>query len=287
MNTKFLEFLGESKRTFVQNQEEIKIQNNLICINGNQYPKYNQVIIMQGQSGSGKGYVRENLLGVEGMVFDIDDVKKNSLRSKHIRNRVKREFNKDLSKFSLKNPEHVQELHTLLGDELKITKLKERVQLNSVQRIPKDRKPNLIFDVTLKDISKLQHISKCVQAQGYQKENISIVWVLNSVETQIKQNQSRDRTISNELLQKIHKEVNSTIKELMSYDVIRYLDGEIYFVLGSTQSQIESVNGGKFLNNQKYYKVKETFKDIQLLKEVKKAVKPILGRIKFKDFLGV
>lgn len=46
----------------------------LITFNKKAYPKFGQVVIMAGGAGSGKGFVKDKLVGVEGMVFDVDEL---------------------------------------------------------------------------------------------------------------------------------------------------------------------------------------------------------------------
>lgn len=293
MQSNFFEFLrtplsalNETQKFFMKDNKKVQIKKNLICINKQAYPKFNQVIIMQGQSGSGKGFVRDNLLGVEGLVLDIDDVKKLALSSEKIQQRVKNSTGEDLSKFSLKNPRQQQRIHVLLGDILGITDLREKITLNGIKNASQDRKPNLIFDVTLKKIDKLKHISKCVQQAGYRKEDIHIVWVLNDVDTQLRQDQQRERTVGKTMLKRIHKDVNKVLKELMSHEIVKYMDGEIHFVYGSSQETIESSNGGRFFNDCDYTCTKKRYEDIVLDSEtITKARKLTKKKLAFVNFL--
>jgi len=39
-------------------------------------PKFEQVVILAGGAGSGKGFVTNNILGIEGNVIDVDKIKK-------------------------------------------------------------------------------------------------------------------------------------------------------------------------------------------------------------------
>ena len=47
----------------------------LITFGGKAYPKYGHIVLMAGGAGSGKGFILSNLVGLEGKVFDVDELK--------------------------------------------------------------------------------------------------------------------------------------------------------------------------------------------------------------------
>ena len=93
-----------------------------------------------------------------------------------------------------------------------------------------DRKPNLIFDVTLKSVSKLEKIAMMASELGYKKENIHIVWVLNDLDTALVQNAERDRRVSDDILKNTHIHVNYQMKDFMTggTNMRRYMDGHFF-----------------------------------------------------------
>ena len=95
-----------------------------------------------------------------------------------------------------------------------------------------DRKPNLIFDVTLKDLVKLQSISSTAKMLGYNIKNVHIVWVVNDVEVAIQQNKNRSRVVPDEILMNTHRGVSMTMKDIISLgDSLKsYMDGDIHLV---------------------------------------------------------
>ena len=54
---------------FLQEEYEELVEK-LITFGNRAYPKFGTVVIMAGGAGSGKGFVKERLLGVEGFTFD-------------------------------------------------------------------------------------------------------------------------------------------------------------------------------------------------------------------------
>lgn len=199
----------------------------LITFGGKAYPKFGNVVIMAGGAASGKGFVLDKLVGIEGKVFNVDDLKSLALRADKIKARVKREMGVDLSKLQLKNPEDVGKLHMIMTD-LGIDERKEKAAFTSIFNAPESRKPNLIFDVTLKELDKLPSISQNVSQLGYPKENIHIVWVVNDIEVAKVQNMQRPRRVPTEILINTHRGVSSTINDIinMGNKVKRYMDGE-------------------------------------------------------------
>jgi len=126
----------------------------LITFGGKAYPKFGNVVILAGGAGSGKGFTIENLLGIDGMTFDVDALKLAASKMPLIRKRVKKELGVDIEKLgrSLKDPDNVFKLHTIIGDHLKLDDRKMGASMNGIISADPSRKPNLIFDVTMKNI---------------------------------------------------------------------------------------------------------------------------------------
>lgn len=158
------------------------------------------------------------LLGIEGNTLDVDALKTLALGSQNLAQKIKDETGQDIKKFDLKNPDNVAKLHDLMSKVYHITDKNQQRIFSSALTAPSDRKPNLIFDVTLKDMGKLESISRNVQQLGYDKSNIHIVWVVNDIEVAIKQNQNRSRVVSSEILMSTHEGASMTMRKLIDKD---------------------------------------------------------------------
>lgn len=90
----------------------------------------------------------------------------------------------------------------------------------------------MIFDVTLKDIKKLDSISRDVKKLGYDTKNIHIVWVINDIEVAREQNKTRDRIVSDDILFDAHQGVALTMSKIVknTVNLSNYMDGDIWFV---------------------------------------------------------
>lgn len=237
---------------------------------GNKQPKYNNVVIMMGGGASGKGYVLNNLVGLEGVVFDVDKLKSLSLRSVKIRKKVLELTGKDISTLDLKKPEDVTFLHNIIY-ELGIMDKKLNTFLNSV--FSTEYKPNIIFDVTLRDLSKLDNIYHQVTEFGYKKENIHLVWVVNDIETALIQNLERERSVDSNILISTHRSVATTANLILNktVSISNYIGGDFWIVFnkrGIDSLTKFSGKGGFYIKDALYIKAKDQYQEIKDLSEI-------------------
>jgi hypothetical protein len=229
-----------------------KLDEALITFGGKAYPKFGQIVIMAGGAGSGKGFVLSKLVGVEGWTFDVDELKKLATQAPGIVAKVKKELDLDLSKldvrtnkYALKDPENVAQLHAIVGDHLKLDDKRKEAVFKSAATADPDRKPNLIFDVTLKSMKQVEKYTKPLIELGYKKENIHIVWVVNDVEIAKVQNAKRSRTVPVKILMQTHEGASLTMKQLVSdsQKLRSYIDGEVVFAFNKVGVDSEVVAG--------------------------------------------
>ena len=69
--------------------------------------------------------------------------------------RIEKEFGTDITQLNLKSPEDVSTLHQIIGDELNLPHKRQATFFANVLAQKPNTKPNVIFDVTLKDLRKL------------------------------------------------------------------------------------------------------------------------------------
>lgn len=226
----FNSFLKE-EILLAEQQAEILMEK-LITFGGKAYPKFGNIVLMAGGAGSGKGFILSNLVGLEGKVFDVDELKTMASKTP-IKRRVARELGVDIEDLAsnLKDPKNVEKLHDIMGNYLEIDKRKERAFYRGVLAADPDRKPNIIFDMTLKSLDKLDKVAKDAAKLGYDKKNIHIVWVVNDIEVAKQQNQKRARTVPSEILINTHRGATNTMGDIinMGTKLKQYIDGDIVF----------------------------------------------------------
>lgn len=221
----------------------------LITFGGKAYPKFGNVVILAGGGGSGKGFIQSQLMGIQGKTFDVDALKSLAVKSEKITQRVKKELGVDLSRFNvkgaLKDPETVSLLHGIIGDELKLPDKEKRAFFASIMAADPERKPNIIFDVTLKTLQKFDNLASNVTRLGYDKKNIHLVWIINDIEVALKQNAERDRFVKPEILINTHVGAQQTVADIIKLGdkISSYIDGDIVFAfnkVGVDTSYIKS-----------------------------------------------
>ena len=242
------EFFDEIREEYIQNQYDDLLEA-LITFGGQAYPKFGNVVIMAGGAGSGKGFVKDKLVGVEGFTFDVDALKTLAAATPAIQRRVKKELGVNLEKLAknLKNPENVGKLHQIIGDYLDLDNKRLKALYTSIMTADPERKPNIIFDVTLKDLQKLEKITRQASSLGYDKSNIHIVWVVNDVEVAKAQNLKRDRTVPAEILVNTHRGASNTMNDIvnMGKRLKKYMDGDIVFAFNKVDVDSEVVKSDK------------------------------------------
>jgi hypothetical protein len=228
----------------------------LINFDGKQYPPFGQIVIVSGGSGSGKGFVIDNLFGITGKRYDVDFLKTEVQKNDQIRKDLSERFHVPESVFDLKTAEDVKTVHSLM----QLSGIKQKYEANifaMAKYAPIDRKPNLIFDKTCSNIVDILNIiSTCIN-HGYRPENIHLVWVLNDINTALKQNASRDRHVPPVILTSLHREVAATMKNFINNfnEWPEKLNGDIYIAFNKKDKDVKSqmLKKGKYIPTNGYY----------------------------------
>ena len=236
------------REEYIEEQYDVLIEK-LITFGGKAYPKFGNVVIMAGGAGSGKGFIKDKLIGIEGKVFDVDVLKSFAAKGPMINKRVKKETGIDLKKTgdNLKDPENVSKMHEIISDFLNLPDKRQGKFFASVLGASPDRKPNIIFDVTLKDLRKLEKITRQVSSIGYDKQNIHIVWVVNDIEVAKAQNTKRDRVVPTDILVNTHRGASNTMNDIinMGNGLKKYMDGDIVFAFNKINIDSEIIKSDK------------------------------------------
>ena len=267
---------------FLQEEYQELIEK-LITFGNRAYPKFGTVVIMAGGAGSGKGFVKDKLVGVEGFTFDVDAIKALALKADGLNAKVKQELGTDLSKLNLKNPNDVATVHEIIGDYLKIDDKRLEAMYRSIISSSPDRKPNMIFDVTLKNLGKLDKLTRAVKKLGYDSKNIHIVWVVNDIEVAIEQNAKRSRMVPVEILVNTHRGVSQTMMDIiqMGKKIKTYLDGDIVFAfnkVGVDSELVKSERGGSYIKDANYFFVKKAGKDVMSFDMISRDIRAKIGK---------
>lgn len=260
----------------------INLQEKLIVPGKNQ--KYGQVIFFGGGAASGKGFAISNFIDTNKFkVVDVDRMK-----DLYIELEKKKNPSGEIANINLKNPEDVGRLHQIIKDKGFDKKIVDNLFINT----NKDRLPNIIFDVTMKDDSKIKEYIPMLLSKGYLKENIHLIWVLTSFETAKINNSKRGRVVPDKPFKATHEGAKNTLESIMTGKrVISGLDGDFFVILNNREnteissrpdSDVEKklaipklkFKSANYIKNFVYMKVKEAGKSVSITKETS----DILGR---------
>ena len=233
------------------------ILNEKLITYGNRKP-YGQIVFMAGGAGSGKGFAISNFVDSASFkIRDVDEMKKqiqilNRLGKLDIRSILKkygrniklkdldliRKIEKDgykLQNFNLKNPDHVYALHILVKSiGIKDASL-EKLLLgkNNPETLP-----NILFDITAKDISDITSILPKLKQVGYKPENVHLTWVLTNYVTAMYNNKNRARMVPEDILLKTHEGASNTIWGIITKALPKGMNGRVDVILNNPEHTV-------------------------------------------------
>jgi len=192
----------------------------------NQGKKYGQVVFLAGGAGSGKGFAQKEFMeGDKFKVFDVDELKKLFIKVRDL-------------KMDLRNPEDVFNLHMMVKKSgVKDARLNLLAKSLS-QSKSKETLPNLMFDVTLKEIEDIKEIMPMLNALGYDGKNIHVTWVLTDYYVAVKANQERARVVPDDILLLTHIGASQTMTEIIKGKLPRGVNGEVRVILNNRRNTI-------------------------------------------------
>jgi hypothetical protein len=253
----------------------------LITLGGKSYPKYGNVVVLSGGAASGKSFIVKNLLGLDAKTIDVDDIKKYAQKTQSLIDSIKKSHNIDISKLDMRIPKNVSLLHSILTS-IDLTGMDGRYIENILYGLKDAKyKPNLIYDVTLRDITKLHNITfKLTELMGYEKKNLHIVWVLSDLETALQQNVSRTRIVPEDILIDTHKGAARTMYEIinMGDKIKNYLDGDIWVVFNKIGVDVKAImepgskTKVKYIEDVNYFKLKNQGENPISISELKEEI---------------
>lgn len=236
---------------------EEQLDEKLITYN-NRKP-YGQVVFLAGGAGSGKGFAGSNFLDSAGFkVRDVDEMKKQlqilnrigkidveTIIKKYGRNikpadmelinkvfglETKSGKTVSLQNLNLKNPDHVTVLHNLV----KAMGIKDNSLINMLAATSNpETLPNIMFDITAKDLSDITDILPMLKKAGYDSKNIHLTWILTNYVVAMDNNKSRERMVPEDTLLKTHEGAANTVWSLVTRALPKGMNGRVDVILNN------------------------------------------------------
>lgn len=217
------------KEWVVNTQEEAQdLQEKLILFSNG--AKYGQVVFLAGGAGSGKGFAISKFLDSSSYkIRDVDAWKVAFLQIAKMKDKYP-----EIQGLDLRNGKDVFKLHTFVKDK----GIKEKSLDLLLTDVSQDRLPNIIFDVTLKDIEDITDVLPKLESVGYQSINVHLVWVLTNYAVAVKNNAGRARVVPDNIMLKTHVGAAKTMHQIVTGSLPRGLDGKVAVILNNRENTI-------------------------------------------------
>jgi len=242
----------------VQHMEEWQALEEKLIMYNNGKP-YGQIVFLAGGAGSGKGFAIQNFMEKNKFkVRDVDEWKQALITLAREKGR-----NPEIAKLDLRNPNDVFKLH----DVVKKLGIKEKSLDMMLTDLKKDRLPNIIFDITLKDMGDITDVLPRLIEVGYEPRNVHLAWVLTNYAIAVKANAARDRVVPDDILLKTHMGAANTMKQVLQGKTPSGLDGKVVVILNNRDQTVffdtPNAQGEKVIKSFTYVTLKKEGKPFE------------------------
>ena len=239
----------------VINEEQL---NEKLMVYNNRKP-YGQVVFLAGGAGSGKGFASNHFLDKEMFkVRDVDKMKKqlqilnrlgkidiDGILKKYGKNIPAKEIENirsiqsqgfQLRNLQLKQPNHVRALHQLVkAMGIKDSSLEKLL----VGKDNPETLPNIMFDITAKDVSDITKVVPMLKKVGYQSKNVHLTWILTNFVTAMENNKQRERMVPEDILLKTHEGAANTVWGLITKAMPKGVNGRVDVILNNPKHTVK------------------------------------------------
>ena len=227
--------------------EQQNLQEKLILLSNGK--KYGQICFLAGGAGSGKGFAATNFMEKNKFkVRDVDEWKKSFVKLANIVANPEKlipggitpnpEKYKEIKNLDLTKPEDVFTLHKFV-DAMGIKDRTLGLLLDGMAK--KETLPNIMFDITAKNINDIAKFMPRLMLAGYNPANVHLVWVLTNYEVAISNNMdpSRGRIVPADIMLDTHKGAAQTMFEMIQGTGRKIqLNGQIHVILNNRENTI-------------------------------------------------
>lgn len=217
--------------------EHILLQEKLVLINNGK--KYGQIVFLAGGAGSGKGFAASNFMQSELFkIRDVDEWKLAFLKIAKMKDKYP-----EIQGLDLKKPEDVGKLHVFL-DKKGIKDRTMNLLLKGMKN--KETLPNIMFDITAKDIKSVAKMMPDLLRAGYNPANIHMVWVLTNYQVAIKNNSGRARVVPDDIMFQTHSgAANTMFNIIQKKGKSLAINGALHVILNNRENTIMWKAGDK------------------------------------------
>ena len=209
--------------------------------------KYGQIVFMAGGAGSGKGFAQSNFMEKNKFkVRDVDEWKRLYIELDKLFDKTSGkkgiktgDIGRRLQDFDLSDPRDVYDIHGMVK-KYDTKNLTLAHILGDLTQERGGRLPNLLFDITFKDLGDITEVTPKLVDVGYERRNIHVVWVLANYHMAVARNATRSRVVPDDILLATHEGAFNSM-----YDVMRSkasnmpnIDGDIIIILNNQEHTV-------------------------------------------------
>jgi len=196
--------------------------------------KYGQIVFLAGGAGSGKGFAISNFMEKEKFkIRDVDEWKKSFMKMADLQDKFP-----EIKGLNLKNPKDVYKIHMFV----KKLGIKDKSLDIMLADANADRLPNIMFDITMKDVSDIADIIPKLEKAGYDSKNIHLTWVLTDYSVAIVNNRNRTRVVPEDIMLLSHEGAATSMYSVIKGKLPRGLNGGVRVVLNNRENTIPYVD---------------------------------------------
>lgn len=225
-----LKSLTDAVQQVLGGQEETQqLDEKLIMYN--QGKRYGQIVFLAGGAGSGKGFAIKNFMEPEKFkIRDVDEWKKAFLKMAEYKDKYA-----ELRGLNLRTPEDVFKLHMFV----KKMGIKDKtLDLLLANAKNPETLPNIIFDITFKDVDDISGVIPQLLAAGYKQENIHLTWVLTNYRVAVKNNAERERVVPEDILLATHEGAADNMYSVIGGKIPYGVNGAVRVILNNRENTI-------------------------------------------------
>ena len=137
--------------------------------------------------------------------------------------------------------------------------------------------PNVIFDVTGKNVAELKTNCEKVKEAGYKT---SLVWVVTNRDVALVQNLTRPRVVPQNVFHKIHNAILANLPDFIKNEAAKYFD-ECWILFGTTKKLPRNMTPEeeKELHDNRAFKLTKNGDGFEISEELSKRLYDILGEM--------
>lgn len=196
--------------------EDLLIEDKVVKFDNQTYPQFGWCVILCGGPGIGKSTAFETLVPISARKYDVDVLKNYKIKTSDLdgdelimNDGTVIDLSNIEGPYNLSNPDFTNLIHQATRP---LSKKFKNNMYDMGKNAPKDRLPNIVFDITGSDITDFQSIITEVKPLGYK---VAIVWVLGEIEQALDQNSKRPRQVRVDLLLSKHNDVIHTATKIL------------------------------------------------------------------------